>query len=94
MKTFQVIWNFVSTFFIIGGAAFGVAMAESGGKMPNAAAWALVIITATVAAMKETRSFIGLPPLSNGNYDALKQFVETTNKQKSDSAKPTDETKP
>lgn len=80
MKTFQIILNFVTTFLIIGAGAFSVAVAAAAGQMPNAMSLGLVFLTAAAAAAKETRSFMGLPPLSNGNYTAIAQLLRDSNK--------------
>ncbi len=79
MKTFQIILNAITTFFIIGCGAVVVAFTASGGSVPNTASLIVCVLTGLAAAAKETRSFIGLPPLSNGNYQAIAQLVKDGN---------------
>ncbi len=83
MKSFQIILGFLTTFVIIGGGAFGVVVG-SGNELNAKSVW-LSVLLGLVAAAKEVRAMVALPPLSNGNYEAIKQLVGDANKQRSDS---------
>jgi len=52
------------------------ALAAGGGSAPNKAAWTVSLLTALLATMKDIRATMSLPPLSNGNYEAIKNFMQ------------------
>ena len=78
MKAFQIIISAITTFFIVGGGSMGAVLVALAGQPLNRSAIAVCILTGLVAAMKDVRSTMALPPLSNGNYEAIAQMVRTT----------------
>lgn len=91
MKWFQILIGFFTTFMIISGGAAGVIMG-AGNEITKKAIIPCCVL-GLVAACKEVRSMLSLPPLSNGNYAAIAQLVKDGNARKSETEKPTDETK-
>lgn len=77
MKVFTILLSALTTFVIIGGGSLGaVLVALAGRPISDAAIW-VCVITGLTAAAKDVRSTMALPPLSNGNYDAIKRFMDT-----------------
>lgn len=75
MKLFTIIISAITTFIIIGCGSLGAVLVALEGKPLSTTAVAVCIITGMVAAMKDIRSTMSLPPLSNGNYAAIAQFM-------------------
>lgn len=82
MKVLQIIAGFFTTFVIITGGA-GCAILYAGYKLNHDAIVACCGLGA-IAACKELRSMLSLPPLSNGNYNAIAQFMKETNQKRDD----------
>lgn len=77
MKIFQILLSALTTFVIVGFGSFvAVLVGLAGAPMSKNAFW-VCVGTGAVAAAKDIRSTMALPPLSNGNYDAIKRFMDT-----------------
>lgn len=83
MKGLQILIGFFTTFVIITGGSAGVIMGA--GHELNHKAIIPCCILGLVAAAKEVRSMLQLPPLSNGNYTAIAQLMKDSNARKGDS---------
>jgi hypothetical protein len=66
----EVIGSMISAFVIGASASFGVGMLFSGGKV-NWQGLAGVIAAGAVAASKDYRSLMKLPPVSSGNTEVI-----------------------
>lgn len=77
MRIWRLLVSATTTFVITGGGALVVALISSGGKMPNTVAIIASVLTGLMAAAKDTRSLMALPPVSNGNADALNKLLST-----------------
>lgn len=77
MRVWRILISASTTFVITGGGAFVVALITSGGKMPGTAAMIASVLTGLMAAAKDTRSLMALPPVTNGNADALNKLLST-----------------
>ena len=77
MKAFQIIIDFITSFIIAAGGAYSVALVVAKGTPLSGEAIALVVATGLITAAKGTRALIALPPLSNGNYDAIAELVKS-----------------
>lgn len=78
MKVFQILISSITTFFIVGGGAMGAVLVALSGQRISPTAIAVCVLTGLVAAMKDIRSTMSLPPLSNGNYEAIGRFMRAT----------------
>lgn len=75
MKTYQIIVDFITSFIITSGGALSVALVvASGAPLSKGAIW-LIIATGLVTAARGTRALVSLPPLSNGNYESIKEVL-------------------
>lgn len=72
MKALDIIVGFITAFLVsAGGVLIGV---YSSGYQPNKNTFVAAIIVGLTVAGKDLRSTMKLPPLSNGNLEALKQL--------------------
>lgn len=77
MRIWQIIISAVTTFVIIGGGAMGVALIAAEGKPLSKTAITAALLTGLIAAAKELRSMMALPPLTNGSSDSLNRLLKT-----------------
>lgn len=75
MKIFTILMSAATTFLIVGGGCYNVVLVALAGQPMNAIAFRLCIALGIVAAAKDIRATMDLPPLSNGNYDAIKELL-------------------
>ena len=75
MKTFQLVIAFLTTFVIVTGGA--VLVIITSGNSLNSKAIIPCAVLGVVLTAKELRSLLQLPPLSNGNYAAIKQLLDS-----------------
>ncbi len=78
MKWFTVVISSITVFITVAGGALAAVMVATEGDKPRMMALYLCAITGLIAAMKDVRATLNLPPLSNGNYNAIAQMVRTT----------------
>lgn len=72
MRAFDLFLGFITAFVITGGSIItGVLFS---GYTVNEKTWLAAIVSGAVMGMKDIRSSAKLPPLSNGNLEALKQL--------------------
>lgn len=82
MKPYSVVVSAITAFCIVGGGALGAVLVALEGNPLKEKAIIICVITGLVAAMKDIRATLSLPPLSNGNYDAIAQLVKSQPKPK------------
>lgn len=76
MRVWRIIISAGTTFVIIGCGSLGVALISSEGRPLSKTAIAASLLTAAVAAAKDVRSLLCLPPLTNGSADALNALLK------------------
>lgn len=72
MKALDLILGFLTAFIITGGGVVGGVLFS--GYQPNSSTWLAAVVAGAVMGAKDIRSSMKLPPLSNGNMEALKQL--------------------
>lgn len=77
MKIFTLFLDFLTSFIITAGGAFGIALYVSKGAPFDRMTWIAIAVTGGAAGAKAVRMSMGLPPLSNGNLETLKRLYST-----------------
>ncbi len=80
MKIFQILMAAITAFAITSGGAYATVIVALSGQAVSQLALNMCIGLGIIAAAKDVRSMMALPPLSNGNYDALTRFMQMTGK--------------
>lgn len=80
MRPIFIIVSALTAFLIVGGGAFVAVLVAIGGDPLRPAATWVCIATGLIAAGKDIRATMSMPPLSNGNYQAIADMIRATKK--------------
>lgn len=82
MKVWKIVVSAVTTFLIMGGGAFLAVVVALGGRPLTVPTVVAPVLLGLIAAAKDTRSLLSLPPLENGNAEMLKQLMQVMDNNK------------
>ena len=69
MNTITIIISAITAFVITAGGALAIAFLAVHGAMPDLPVWISAVVLGFVAAAKDTRSLLKLPPVNNQNQN-------------------------
>lgn len=80
MRPFFIVISALTAFLIVGGGAFVAVLVALGGDPLRPAATWVCVVTGLIAAGKDIRATMSMPPLSNGNYQVIADMIRATRK--------------